>query len=232
MTKALETQKIDVGPLFMDGNAVAPTLNAEIAAALRDDGSFVAVGLPDSKGLAGRSADLLAFFTFPEAVRHPLAVRKHRASSINIYRGYYPPPAGRHWSYNENFDIGPEPPLPVSDGPGTEGLREANVWPAEPAFKPWREAMLAFAGDCRRAATVILAAAARGLELDPERLLRPSRGRNGTLRLLHYPSIPPHFDLMEQMEEDEDPPADGRRILGRIGGSCVFTRRRFARRPA
>ena len=88
------------------------------------------LGLPDSKGLAGRSADLLVFFTFPEAVRHPLAVRKHRASSINIYRGYYPPPAGRHWSYNENFDIGPEPPLPVSDGPGTEGLREANVWPA------------------------------------------------------------------------------------------------------
>ena len=111
MSNTPETTRIDVAPLFEDGNAAPSALNAQIAAALRDQGSFVAIGLPDSESLAERSAALLAFFDFSDSVRHRLAVRKYHAENSNIYRGYYPPPEGRHWSYNEIFDIGPEPPL-------------------------------------------------------------------------------------------------------------------------
>ena len=75
-------------------------------------------------------------------------------------------------------------------------FREPNVWPGEAVLPGWRAAMLGYSGTCRAISLAVIGAAARGLGLDADALLAPCRGRNATLRLLHYPELPADFELL------------------------------------
>jgi len=113
------------------------------------------------------------------------------------------------------FDIGPEPPLVAPDLAGAAAFRETNVWPAEEMLPDWRQAMLAFSAACRAIALAVVASAARGLRLEPARLLAPCAGRNATLRLLHYPPIPTGFELRGKDGEGVECEVEGRRVIAR-----------------
>ena len=60
-----------------------------------------------------------------------------------------------------------------------------------------------------------MAAIARGLGLDEEALVTPARGRNATLRLLHYAPAPPDFVFHGYDENEPEAVGDGRRLIAR-----------------
>jgi isopenicillin N synthase-like dioxygenase len=207
-----ETTVIDIAPLF--GDVRDPGLDRHIAAVLEAEGSLVATGFPGSPGHDRRVGELLSFFAMPLDAKMACATQNDRPDHPNIYRGYYPLPDRPHFSHHEIFDIGPEPAMTSPDVPGAQSFREANVWPDAEPFPRWREHALALFADERRLGVAIMAAAARGLGLDEEAVAGPARGRNGTLRLLHYAPLPEGYAVVS---EDGRPPeeiADGRRLVG------------------
>ena len=182
---------IDTAPLF-DGGRDRAECERALAAALESHGGFTATGFAGAAGLARRMEELCGFFAMAEEAKLACAVADHRPANPNRYRGFYPlaPEAGwAGWGRREMFDIGPEPPMACPDGPAA--FREANAWPATEPAAGWRRAMLATLRAQRALAMTLMAAIAGGLGLDPERLLAPARGRNATLRLLHYAPLPP-----------------------------------------
>ena len=72
----------------------------------------------------------------------------------------------------------------------------------------------------RELALVLMASIARGLGLEEEALLAPTRGRNATLRLPHYASAPPDFALRGDDGDEPEGIEDGRHL---IAGSHVDT---------
>ena len=206
------TRVIDIAPALSEGDA--PTERA-IAEALADHGSFVATGFSGSKGFGEGIAELLTFFSMNEGDKLVCATRRHAPQNPNIYRGYYPLPKTSHWSYNEVFDIGPEPAMTSPDVPGADSFREADVWPRVEAVHDWRGKMLAMLDFQRNLALALMAAIARGLGLDEETLVAPARGRNATLRLLHYPPAPPEFTFRGYDENEPVTIEDGRRLIAR-----------------
>ena len=207
---------IDTAPLFDGGRAGAGSERA-LAAALRSHGGCTATGFPGAAGLDRRMEQLASFFAMDEEAKLTCAIAHHRPANPNRYRGFYPfsPESGwAGWGRREMFDIGPEPPLACPDGPGAAAFREANAWPAMEPAAGWRRAMLALLDDQRALAMALMAAIGRGLGLGPERLLAPARGRNATLRLLHYAPRP----------------ARGGPAGGEVGGAVGDGRRVIARR--
>lgn len=198
------TPTIDLAPLFAARPGARTATQAEsvteaMVAALESHGSFVAIGFPAAAGLDRRMERLLGFFALAEEARMACAVAHYRPANSNFYRGFYPLGCQDGWLRKEHFDIGPEPPLACPDGPGAAAFREDNVWPVPEPVAGWRQAMLGLLDDGRALALALMAAIARGLDLEPERLLAPARGRNATLRLLHYapqesPPEPAHDD--------------------------------------
>ena len=214
MIRFAPTHIIDIAPLSSGGD---PATDRAVAEALADHGSFVATGFAGAEGFGGRIADLLSFFSMEEAHKLACATCRHVPRNPNIYRGFYPLPKKPHWAHNEIFDIGPEPAMTCPDVPGAESFRESNVWPSVEPVPDWRGRMLAMLDLQRELALVLMAAIARGLGLEEEALLAPARGRNATLRLLHYAPAPPDFALRGD-DDDEDEPegiGDGRRLIVR-----------------
>ncbi len=189
------TPVIDIAPLFAAHPGAESATESAVVAALESHGSFVATGFPTAAGLDRRMGRLLSFFALAEEAKLACAVAHHRPANPNLYRGFYP--LSHHqegWQRKEHFDVGPEPPLACPDGPGAVAFREANVWPAPEPVAGWRDDTLALLDDERALALALMAAIAGGLGLEPERLLAPARGRNFTLRLLHYAPLPPQGD--------------------------------------
>ena len=206
------TRTIDVAPLYSEGS---PATDRAIAEALAEHGSFVATGFAGSEGFSGRITELLAFFSMDESDKLVCATCRHEPRNRNIYRGFYPLPKKSHWSHNEIFDIGPEPPMTSPDVPGEDSFREADVWPLVEPVPDWRGKMLAMLHFQRDFAVVLMAAIARGLNLDEAALVAPAHGRNATLRLLHYAPAPADFELGSYDENEPEAIADGRRLIAR-----------------
>lgn len=207
-----QTTVIDVAPLFAGGRE--PGLDRRIAHVLEAEGSFVAAGFPGAPGHDDRIGALLDFFDMPLEAKMACATQNDRPAHPNIYRGYYPLPSRPHFSHHEIFDIGPEPAVTAPDVPGAESFREANVWPDIEPVAGWRERALSLFRVERDIGVAVMAAAARGLGLDEDKVVAPARGRNGTLRLLHYAPMPEGFAIVS---EDGRPPeeiGDGRRLVG------------------
>ncbi len=201
---------IDVAPL---SSGSAPATERAIAEALEAHGGFVATGFEGSEGFSDRVAELLAFFRMAEADKLVCGTCKHVPRNSNVYRGYYPLPKKSHWTHNEIFDIGPEPAMTSPDVPGAESFREANVWPLVEPVPGWRARMLAMLAFQRDFALRLMAAIASGLDLDEETLVGPARGRNATLRLLHYAPAPPEFVFQGHDENEPEAIGDGRRLI-------------------
>lgn len=180
---------VDTAPLFAGRGDEG--CERAVADALQSHGGFTASGFPGAAGLARRMEGLARFFAMAEEAKLACAVAHYRPANPNLYRGFYPLAAGDGWECREMFDIGPEPPLPCPDGPGAAAFREANTWPPVEPVAGWRRAMLAMLEAQRDLAMALTGAIAGGLGIDPERLLAPARGRNATLRLLHYAPGPP-----------------------------------------
>ena len=212
VTSFSPTRIIDIAPLFSGGD---PATDRAVAAALADHGSFVAAGFAGAKGFRGRIADLLSFFSMEEAHKLVCATCRHVPQNPNIYRGFYPLPKKPHWSHNEIFDIGPEPAMTCPEVPGAKSFRESNVWPSVEPVPEWRDEMLAMLDLQREVAMVLMAAIARGLGVEEETLLAPARGRNATLRLLHYAPAPPQFSFAGHVEDESEWLGDGRRLIAR-----------------
>ena len=211
MLKFPETGQIDLGGLASQSDE----MDREIADALTGHRSFVAVNLPFEEGTRARVERMTSLFDLPEAAKKRMAVRKYAAGNANIYRGYYPFPETRSWSYRENFDVGPEPVLTCPECEGKQAFEEANVWPVESELPGWREAVLSYMQICRGLGVEIALAAARGLGRDEKAVREVCAGRNGSLRLLHYAEVPGSFELDEQPGEGERLPEDGRRVVAR-----------------
>ena len=210
MIRFAPTRIIDIAPFFSGGD---PATDRAVAEALSDHGSFVATGFAGAEGFAGKIADLLSFFSMEEAHKLECATCRHVPRNPNIYRGFYPLPDRPHWSHNEIFDIGPEPAMTSPDVPGAESFRESNVWPSVEPVVDWRGRMLAMLDFQRALALVLMASIARGLGLEEEALLAPARGRNATLRLLHYAPAPPDFALRGADGDEPEGIGDGRRLI-------------------
>ena len=191
------TYTIDIAPLFCGRHS---SVESALAQALADHGSFVATGFAGVAGFDERISDLLSFFAMAEAEKLVCATGKHVPHNPNFYRGFYPLPTKPHCSYNETFDIGPQPAITSPDVPGANSFRENNVWPLVEPVPDWRDKMLAMLDFQRELAVVLMAAIARGLGLDEETLVAPALGRNATLRLLHYAAVPPDFGLRREDE--------------------------------
>ena len=206
------TRIIDIAPLFSESG---PATDRAVAKTIAAHGSFVATGFAGADGFRERIAELLAFFPMAEADKLVCATCKYVPQNSNIYRGYYPLPEKPSWTHNETFDIGPEPAMTSPEVPGAESFREANVWPRVEPVPDWRARMLAMLEFQRDLALLLMAAIARGLGLDEETLVGPARGRNATLRLLHYAPAPPDFVFADYDENEPDAIGDGRRLLTR-----------------
>lgn len=206
------TRIIDIAPLFSESD---PATDRAIAEALAAHGSFVAAGFAGAGGFSERIAELLAFFSMAEADKLVCATCKYVPRNPNIYRGYYPLPKKPYWTHNEIFDIGPEPAMMSPEVPGAESFREANVWPRVEPVPDWRARMLAMLHFQRGLALLLMAAIARGLGLDEETLVGPARGRNATLRLLHYAPAPPDFVFHGYDKDEPEAIGDGRRLIAR-----------------
>ena len=206
------TRVIDITPLSSEGD---PATERSIADALATHGSFVATGFAGCEGFSERIAELLAFFSMEESDKLVCATCKYVPQNPNIYRGYYPLPKKPYWTHNEIFDLGPEPAMKSPEVPGAESFREPNVWPRVEPVSGWRNRMLAMLAFQRNLAVMLLGAIARGLGLDEETLVGPARGRNATLRLLHYAPAPPDFAFQGYDENEPEAIGDGRRLLAR-----------------
>ena len=211
-TRFAPTRIIDIAPVLSQGD---PATDRAIAEALAGHGSFVATGFAGAEGFSGRIAELLAFFLMDEDDKLSCATCKYVPQNPNIYRGFYPLPQKPYWSHNEIFDIGPEPAMTSPEVPGAASFREANIWPLAEPVPDWRGKMLAMFHFQRNLALLLMAAIARGLGLDEEELVAPARGRNATLRLLHYAPAPPSFAFQGYDESEPEAIDDGRRLIAR-----------------
>ena len=220
MFKAVE--EIDLLSLFQMTDQQPSKVDAQIAQALISDGAFVATGLAGSSSLDGKVSNLMRFFDLPLELKMRCATKNYQPSNPNIYRGYYPLPETPDWAYKESFDIGPEPTMTSPDVPGAVAFRESNVWPSEADLPKWRSEMLEQHQQLRTLETLLMAAIARGLNLEPEPFLIASQGRNATLRLLSRPILPKELRLAVLTDGDNAekvPPKyfesieDGRRII-------------------
>jgi len=214
MTSAFPTTPvIAIDGLFDPSGANTADLDAAIAAALRDDGSFVATGFPGSAGFDRRALRMLRFFDLPMAEKMALAPRHSRPGAANIYRGYNPLPAKRGWSCNENYDIGPRTPTASGHPDLVEAFREASVWPDREPCPGWRDDMRGYYDDLRALSVAVLRAVARGLGRDEATIVASCAGDNGTLRMLHYPPAPDDFIAADHDEEPVFVDEAGRRIV-------------------
>lgn len=204
---------VDIGELFAGGPSTE--LDREIASRISTEGAVVVSGFPGSETLEDRVAELRSFFAMPEPVRRKLATQKHEPGNANLYRGYNPPPTKPHWSYNETYDVGPEPPLPAPDLPSNRAFTERNVWPADDDLPGWRDAVLAYVGDCHAIAAAVIRAAARGLGADPAGFDVICESANSTMRLLHYPEMPEGFELLNADGTAKSQLVDGRPAIAR-----------------
>ncbi|MDP6961408.1 MAG: 2-oxoglutarate and iron-dependent oxygenase domain-containing protein [Dehalococcoidia bacterium] len=187
MFKAVE--EIDLSPLFRTTDHQPSIVDAQITHALVSDGAFVATGFTDSSCLDERVSNLMRFFDLPLELKMQCATKSYQPSNPNLYRGYYPLPETPDWAYKESFDIGPEPAMTSPDVPGAVSFREPNVWPSEADLPKWRSEMQEQLQQLRTLGTLLMAAIARGLNLDPEPFLMASHGRNATMRLLSRPIL-------------------------------------------
>jgi len=209
---------IDMTALFAAGGAARAAAIAEVGRALEADGAFVATGLPSGAGVARDTADLLAFFDLPEAVKLYLATRRLRADSPRSYRGYVST-LQDGWAYNEFFDIGPERPLPRPALAGAAIFAEANIWPEHEPYPGWRAAMLAYHGAMEKTGTALLRAASDFLGLAPDEIARRFAEAGSTLRLLNYPRKPGGATIEEEMPRPDKTPL----ITGRHVDACAFS---------
>ncbi len=223
MTSMFETvEQIDLSPLFQTTDHQPSIVDAQIAQALVSDGAFVATGLTNSSCLEKQMSNLMGFFDLPLELKMRCATKSYQPSNPNNYRGYYPLPETPNWAYKESFDIGPEPAVTSPDVSGAVSFREPNVWPREADLPKWRSEMLDQLQQLRTLETVLMAAIARGLNLEPEPFLIASQGRNATLRLLSRPILPKELRLAVLTDGDNAekvPPKyfesieDGRQII-------------------
>jgi isopenicillin N synthase-like dioxygenase len=209
------TRAIDIAQLYGDSGPTRAATDRAIALAMEQHGSFVATGFPRAQGLGREMERLLSFFPMDEAAKRVCAINEYVAEHTNIYRGFYPLPEKPHWSHNEIFDIGPEPPMTSPDVAGAESFREANVWPEREPVAGWRARMQDMLVWQRDLSMVLMGSIARGLGLDEEAVAGPARGRNGTFRLLHYAPAPVGFELGGYPGTEPECIEDGRKLLAR-----------------
>jgi len=209
------TRIIDIAPLYGADDTKRAQVDRAIAQAMEQHGSFVATGHPQASGFGVQMQRLLSFFTMGEDKKRVCAIKDYVSDHANLYRGFYPLPEKPHWSHNEIFDIGPEPPVTSPDVPGAQSFREANVWPnLEPVANWGREILDVFVWQCDLS-MVLMASLARGLGLEEESVAGSARGRNGTYRLLHYAPAPEGFELAGYPGREPETIADGRKLLAR-----------------
>ncbi|MEM9062409.1 MAG: 2OG-Fe(II) oxygenase family protein [Pseudomonadota bacterium] len=208
-----EVAVVDIASLF--GEVPDPAIDKAIADQFATQAAVVVAGFPGADTLEARVAHLRSFFAMSDPVRRSLATRRHESGNPNLYRGYNPPPRKAHWSYNETFDVGPEPPLAAPDLPSHAAFTEPNVWPSDTDMPGWRDAVLAYVADCRALAATVIRSAARGLGVDPSAFDVICESRNSTLRLLHYPVMPDGFELLNKDGTAKSQLVDGRPTITR-----------------
>jgi isopenicillin N synthase-like dioxygenase len=209
------TRIIDIAPLHSSDDTKRAQVDQAIAQAMEQHGSFVATGFPGAAGFGMQMQRLLSFFTMDEDEKRVCAIKEYVSDHANLYRGFYPLPDKPHWSHNEIFDIGPEPPMTSPDVPGAESFREANVWPNREPVADWRREMHDVFVWQRDLSVVLMASIARGLGLEEEAVAGPARGRNGTYRILHYAPAPEGFELGGYPGREPETIEDGRKLLAR-----------------
>ncbi|KAL6905429.1 hypothetical protein ACP4OV_003030 [Aristida adscensionis] len=180
---------IDLSPLAAAGGGgdaagAVEALAAEVGAASRDWGFFVAVGhgVPE-RVVARAAAAQRAFFALP--AERKAAVRRSEAEPLGYYESEHTKNV-RDWK--EVLDLvprAPPPPAAVADGE----LRFVNKWPQDlPGF---REAMEEYDKSMEELAFKLLELIARSLKLRPDRLFGFFKGQTTTfIRLNHYPPCP------------------------------------------
>ncbi|MEL7000930.1 MAG: 2OG-Fe(II) oxygenase family protein [Pseudomonadota bacterium] len=208
-----EVAVVDIASLF--GDDPDPATDNAIAGQFATEAAIVVSGFPGSQTLEERVTYLRSFFATPDPVRRRLATRRHEPGNPNLYRGYNPPPVKPHWSYNETFDVGPEPPLPAPDLPSHAAFTEENVWPSDAEMPGWRDAALSYVRDCRAIAAAVIRSTARGLGVDPTEFDVICESENSTLRLLHYPVMPEGFELLNTDGSAKAHLVDGRPTITR-----------------
>lgn len=190
MTEKLEgVKEIDLSCLFRVSGPKRSEVDALIANSLATDGAFVATSLPDSGDLDQKMSKLMRFFDLPSDVKFGCAVQSYQSGNSNTYRGYYPLPEVADWTHKEYYDIGPEPAMGIPNIPGGVSFCEANVWPREGDLPNWRSEMLNQLHELRDLACQLLAAIARGLDLNSKPFVDASAGRNASMRLLSRPVL-------------------------------------------
>ena len=213
--------EIDLSPLFQTTYHESSVVDSQIAQALDSDGAFVATGLTNSNCLDEKVSNLMRFFDLPLGLKMGCATKSYQPSNPNNYRGYYPLPETPNWAYKESFDIGPDPAVTSPNVSGAVSFREPNVWPREADLPKWRSEMLDQLQQLRTLETVLMAAIARGFDLNPETFLIPSQGRNASMRLLARPALPQSFrpatlnggDNGQNVPPTLESIEDGRRII-------------------
>ena len=120
---------------YADLLADSHTIDPEILKSMQEFGFFYVSDIPDYSAV--KELQLLKqFFSLPESVKMPLAVKKHDHNNRNIYRGYGPVVKNSGKQHKEMFNIGPhEDPTPTYKQTDTQLdklkviSKEQNVWP-------------------------------------------------------------------------------------------------------
>ncbi|CAN6287514.1 unnamed protein product [Urochloa humidicola] len=179
---------IDLSPLAAAPRPPPPpgavdALAAEVGAACRDWGFFVAVGHGVPEAAAARAVNAgRAFFALPPARK--AAVRRTERAPLGYYDAEHTKNV-RDWK--EVFDIFPRE-LPAADGE----LVFANKWPDDGGDLPeFREALEEYAAAMEALALKVLELVARSLNLRPDRLHGFFGDEQTTyMRINRYPPCP------------------------------------------
>ncbi|KAF2760751.1 putative gibberellin 20-oxidase [Pseudovirgaria hyperparasitica] len=128
------------------------------------------------------------FFSLPMATKMEVAKHAFKKDNTNTYHGYFPPQPGSPDNLKEGFEIGPsEPPSdPAAVLHRDINLNEANVWPAESAYKS-RHKLEKLHGELQALSYQLLSLLAVSLGKPAEHFAHYLQHSISTLRLLHYP---------------------------------------------
>lgn len=183
---------VDVSALF--DAAAADSSVAEVDAALAGCASGLGflslVGLPERFTFTDRRVDNLAkIFALPAERLHELSRARYRDGSPNIYRGYFPPEAGK-LAYKCGIDMGGElvdDTAPWPEPRGGDPLREATRVPPEAELPGWRDEARATYAAMTELGLALLRSLVRGLGGDADAAAAHFRDGVSTMRLLQYP---------------------------------------------
>lgn len=191
-TSSAQIPMIDVAPLLSGDAEATARIVREIGAACRDVGFFYVRGHGIDSGLRARVfSQAQAFFALPAARKDAVAITKspHNRGYVGYGGEKLDPskPADMKQAYNIGLELPPDDPELLAGVP----FRGLNLWPDLDDFKP---VMLAYFDAVWRLGLKLHEAFARDLGLRPDYFADKLDRPMATLRLLHYPPMPPQVE--------------------------------------